>query len=242
MSHSEESQSEQQDDKSSSVSPAQRGSTHLDEKHNANWWQRIDHVLLSTVALTVISLCALFVSIYQTRVLSLQQEVMAEQQHIMLETAKAQLWPNVEVGKNRGYKDGKIDLLEFTIANTGTGPAVIENVTVQYQEQYARSWGELFDLIRLPDSIPRTSDNASINGRVLQSGHFSTFLSMSNYPALMEYMNQVVTKDEGIIITICYRSVFHDYWEIETKYGKSGFGRVTPVDTCIVIENTAFYE
>lgn len=57
-----------------------------------------DQSLIATLALAVISLCALFVSIYQTRVLSMQQEVMAEQQRIMMESAKAQLWPNIEVG------------------------------------------------------------------------------------------------------------------------------------------------
>ena len=38
----------------------------------------------------------------QTRVLSQRQEVMAEQQRIMTESAKAQLWPNLEVYRVRG--------------------------------------------------------------------------------------------------------------------------------------------
>ncbi len=74
-----------------------------------NRWP-LDQSLVATLALTIISLCALFVSIYQTRVLSQQQEVMAEQQRIMTESAKAQLWPNASFGRYRAYDPGGIHL------------------------------------------------------------------------------------------------------------------------------------
>ncbi|MGB3850783.1 MAG: hypothetical protein WA958_12510 [Tunicatimonas sp.] len=200
----------------------------------------IDQSLLATVALSIISLCALIVSIYQTRVLSQQQEVMAEQQRIMTESAKAQLWPNVEIGRNRGYEDGvTLSMLDFTIANTGTGPAIIEGATVQYEGKYAKNWDGLFRLMNLPDTISTLKNDAPISSGVLPTGDFRTVLGLSINQPLMEYIGRVVD-NESFTITICYRSVFNDYWLREHKDGPRGFDRLTPVDSCVIADSIAF--
>ena len=203
------------------------------------WWERIDHSLFATIALTIISTCALFVSIYQTRVLSLQQEVMAEQQRIMTENAKAQLWPNVGIGRSRGYENGVISELDFSIGNTGTGPAIIERVTLQYQGKYARNWWELFNLTNLPDTIPQIITNSRISGRVLQSGEGSVFLSLSDNQPLMEHFARIIEEEQGITVTICYKSVFDDHWLLEAKLGEAG-ERAFPVETCSIADSSAF--
>ena len=200
----------------------------------------LDQSLLATVALTVISLCALFVSIYQTRVLSQQQEVMAEQQRIMTESAKAQLWPYLEVDRTRGSKDGiTLDTLEFTIVNNGTGPAVIEGATVQYQENYAKDWGNLFSLTNLPDTVSGLVNNSTLSLGVLPAGQSRTILGLSINPPLMEHMGRIID-NEGFTITICYRSVFDDYWLREHKYGRDGYDSLTPVDSCVIADSIAF--
>ena len=206
-----------------------------------NRWP-LDQSLVATIALTVISLCALFVSIYQTRVLSQQQEVMAEQQRIMTESAKAQLWPNVEIGRNRGYEDGvTISMLDFTIANTGTGPAIIEGATVQYEGKYAKNWEGLFKLMNLPDTVSTLKNDAPISSGVLPTGEFRTILGLSANQPLMEYVGRVVD-NESFTITICYRSVFNDYWLREHKDGPRGFDQLTPVDSCVIADSIAFYD
>ncbi len=207
-----------------------------------NRWP-LDQSLVATVALTVISLCALFVSIYQTRVLSQQQEVMAEQQRIMTESAKAQLWPNVGVGRSRSYdREGmNLESLEFTIGNAGTGPAIIESASVQYEGKYARSWGELFRLTDYPDTLSTVRDDALISRRVIPANEASTFLGLSQNQPLMEHMNRIID-NEGFTITICYRSVFNDYWLREQKFGREGFDRIIPVDSCVIADSLAFYD
>ena len=201
----------------------------------------LDQSLVATIALTVISLCALFVSIYQTRVLSQQQEVMAEQQRIMTKSAKAQLWPNVGVGKYRSYdSEGRyLDSLEFTIGNNGTGPAIIESATVQYEGKYAKSWGKLFRLTKYPDTLSTIVYNGSISGRVLPANSSSRVLGLSENQPLMEHIGRVI-ENEGFTITICYRSVFNDYWLREHKYGREDFDRLTPVDSCVIADSIAF--
>ncbi len=203
--------------------------------------------MLATVALSIISLGALIVSIYQTRVLSQQQEVMAgqqqimaEQQRIMTESAKAQLWPNVEIDRNRGFEDGiTISMLDFTIGNTGTGPAIIEKVTVQYEGRYARDWGELFRLTNLPDTVSGLVNNATLSSGVLPAGQSTTVLGLSINQPLMEHMGRII-ENEGFIITMCYRSVFNEYWLREHKFGQEDFDRLTPVDSCVIADSIAF--
>ena len=172
----------------------------------------LDQSLLATVALSIISLCALIVSIYQTRVLSMQQEVMAEQQRIMTESAKAQLWPNVGVIRYRAYdSEGRyLDSLEFMIGNNGTGPAIIKKATVEYNGEYAKSWGELFRLTKYPDTLSTIVYNGSISGRVLPANSSSRVLGLSENQLLMEHIGRIID-NEGFTITICYRSVgrFH---------------------------------
>jgi hypothetical protein len=201
----------------------------------------LDQSLLATVALSIISLCALIVSIYQTRVLSMQQEVMAEQQRIMTESAKAQLWPNVGVIRYRAYdSEGKyLDSLEFMIGNNGTGPAIIEKATVQYKGKNVESWGELFKLTNYPDTLSTIVYNGSISRRVLPANSSSRVLGLSENQPLMEHIGRIID-NEGFTITICYRSVFNEYWLYEQKYGQKGFNRLTPVDFCVIADSIAF--
>ncbi len=141
----------------------------------------LDRSAVSTIAVVIISLCALIVSIFQTRVLTLQQE-------IMLENAKAGQWPNLELGMERGYDRKQINFLNFNIANTGTGPAIIDNVTIEYNGKYACSWMDMLLYANLPDSVSRTLTYSRINGRVMQPGEKYIFLSVTDNQPLMEFL------------------------------------------------------
>lgn len=217
----------------------------LDEKKERKW--KIDNYVASTVALVVISLCALFVSIYQTRVLSqqqdvmsAQQEIMSAQQDIMIRNAKAQLWPNLEIGVILGYDGKTIEELGLEIANTGTGPAIIEGVTVEYNDEYAGSWWNMWSLAKLPDSIPRTISNSMINNRVIQAGERYSFLSLNDNQALMEFLRKEIGEQNGPIITICYRSVFDEYWSLRREIGSVDYDRAQLIEACTINDSIAF--
>ena len=205
------------------------------------WWKRIDQSLLSTIALTIISLGALLVSIYQTRVLSLQQEVMAEQQRIMTQNAKAQAWPNIEISSASRTYNMITSKLRIDVTNTGTGPAIVENVTIRYAGKYIQSWWDLWTLGILPDSIPQTVGSVStISDRVIQAGEQFVFLSLDNNPALMNYLYQKMRNGNGPVITVCYKSVFNDHWQLSTTLGSPEKDRAIAVDSCLSVGNTAF--
>ena len=208
---------------------------------------KVDHYVASTLALVVISMCALVVSIYQTRVLSQQQEVMSAQQEIMaaqqemtMRNAKAQLWPNLEVGLEIGYDGSTIEELGFEIMNTGTGPAIIEGVTVEYNGGYAGSWWDMWSLAQLPDSITRTISNDVVASRVIQAGEGYNFLSLNGNQALMEFFREELRNQNGPTITICYRSVFDEYWLLRRKIGEVDYDRAQSVEICTINDSIAF--
>ena len=201
----------------------------FDEKSTR--WRNIDRTLLSTVALAIISLCALFVSIYQTRVLALQQQIMTK-------SAKAQAWPNIEVSS---INNGSINVLKFAIANTGTGPAIIENVSVRYDGANLRSWWDLWHLNILPDTIPQSLGTIStISNRVIQAGEQYDFLVIDNNRPLLEYIYKDMRAGKGPIVTVCYKSVFDDHWLLKTRIGASNAIRAAPTNACLSVESTTF--
>lgn len=201
---------------------------------------KIDHYVASTVALVFISLCALFVSMYQTRVLSQQQEVMSAQQEIMMRNAKAQLWPNLEVGRVSGYRGNTVEELQFEVKNTGTGPAIVEGVTVSYDGQYAASWWDMWSLADLPDSIPRTISNEIVAGRVIQAGEQFPCLSLNDNQPLMEFLAREIKNQRGPVITVCYRSVFDEHWLLEREMWGVDYRRARPIEACAIADSIAF--
>ncbi len=57
----------------------------------------------------------------------------------------------------------------------------------------------------------------------------------------MEHVGRIID-NEGFTITICYGSVFNDYWLREHKFGQEDFDRLTPVDSCVIADSIAFYD
>ncbi len=76
---------------------------------------------------------------------------------------------------------------------------------------------------------------------VMTANESTVFLGLSDNQPLMEYMNKLID-NEGFIITICYRSVFNDYWLHERKFAREGYGRLTPVDSCVIADSIAFID
>jgi len=199
-----------------------------------------DYYLFSTIALAIISLCALVVSIYQTNVLSGQQEVMDEQQKIMQQNARAQLWPSLRVNYTLSYENNTLEGFDFIISNDGTGPAIIENVEVGYDGKYAPSWNELWNVANLPDSISRTTSIDQLSNRVLQPGEKYIFLSLSGNHDLMNFVNKDFHKKSGIEMQICYKSVFKEHWSLKGKFPDIITTSVIPLDSCTISERPSF--
>ena len=109
------------------------------------------------LGVTIISLCAFIVSVYQT-------QIMQEERELMREYSRASVWPRLALSASKGHnsEDGRINHFELFIMNNGIGPAIITDVKVTYKDTVANDWWELFKLQGIPDSIETDITNASL--------------------------------------------------------------------------------
>src|SRR6478672_2162589 len=82
-------------------------------------WFNIE--LLLGISATLLSLCALVVSIFQTNLAREQNAIAREQQ-------QASVWPHIQAVYSQNNDD-----FGWTIINNGVGPAIVKSLTLTYQ-------------------------------------------------------------------------------------------------------------
>jgi hypothetical protein len=159
------------------------------------------------VGVTVISLCALIVSIHQTMVLK-------EEKELMREHSRASVWPYLEFGSEKGHdlNDNSINHFTLSISNNGVGPAIITDVRVSYNDTIAQNWWKLFNIQGIPDSIDYSISNRSFNGLVMQPGKFFEIL---NFDINLPLANEFYKRLEGLSIEIYYESIYGEKWKFD---------------------------
>ena len=158
------------------------------------------------LGVTLISVCALVVSITQTRVMLKQNELMNTQ-------ARASVRPIVLVEQYRSFNPETRDITGYSIhvVNSGVGPATIEEVFVRLGDQDVASWGELGAAVGLPDSLPSYVTSAQLNQTVLQVGEDRPVLSLTKNLSFAEFVNR---NTHELKITILYRSLYGDRYRL----------------------------
>ncbi len=156
------------------------------------------------VGVTVISLCALIVSINQTNILK-------EEKELMREHSRATVWPYLELSYSKAHdKDDSINHLAISISNNGVGPAIITDVRVRYNDTVAQDWWELFKILNIPDSIDYSIANRSFNSSVIQPGKTIEILNMdANLPLANEFFKRAA----GVSLEIYYESIYGEKWK-----------------------------
>jgi hypothetical protein len=174
----------------------------------------VDSNNVIAVALAIISLCALVVSIYQTKVFVAQQKIttMAE---------KAQLWPRIEPNFGGFYTELGAEKVYFKIKNVGTGPAIIDDFKIIYKDSVYSSWYSIY-LDMLPDTVTPPVYVSITNSiplqDVIQPGEVKTlFLLNPDYPDSARVALDEFTGADMPHYSICYSSVFKDHWTIEGR-------------------------
>jgi len=152
----------------------------------------------------LISLCALFVSLYQAK-------IMRQQNEVQLEAVKAQLWPRLSLGIDRSYDNGELSAYTLLIINKGSGPAIIDEVRVTHAGTEASDWWHIFKLSNIPDSIPTFINTANIRGNVIRPGEVIRVLDLTDNTELMQAYFPAASHTD---ISICYSSVFGDTWQL----------------------------
>lgn len=196
----------------------------------------LDPQLVVAIAVVLISVCALFVSLMQARIMNKQYQIMEDQ-------SKASVWPRLEVSVNVGRDPiSKVNTLNaIRVRNQGVGPAIVEGIRVKAKGKYVKNWQELFQALQKPDSIQTFSGTQTLNRKVITATETIKWLSIKpNSQPLMIFLSQHA---KDISIEICYRSVFKDYWVV-TRKGLAGGEEPTyrQVDSCTFAKTERFLD
>ena len=171
--------------------------------------KKIDLNLLIAVGVLISSFGALYIYSKQAR-------IMGEQTRILLEQTKANAWPHltIELDRSASTEGNQMEKLQIRISNKGTGPAVVENALLQFQEESVESWSELYAHLEVPDSVPIFHSNDILNGQVIEAGESFNLINWTENNSLMNY---IFSKGEEISLTICYKSVYGDSWVVKRE-------------------------
>ena len=157
------------------------------------------------IGVTIISLCALIVSLMQTR-------IMQEERELMREYSRTSVWPRMEwrTYKSHNYDDKKLNEYVISLSNNGIGPAIITDVKISYNGKIANNWWGLFKLQEIPEQINTTISHKNFNGKIFKVGESIEILNLSdNLPLAEEFLK----KAEGLQYEIYFESIYKERWK-----------------------------
>ena len=159
------------------------------------------------LGVTIISLCALVVSVLQT-------QIMKEERELMREYSRASVWPRLELSMSKSHdlKDGSVTQFALLIKNSGVGPAIITDVRVAYNDAVSKNWWHLFEQQNLPDSIETFVTNRKVNKNIIQSGETVEILNLNDNLPLA---NSFFGKLKGLSMDIYYESIYGEQWKYD---------------------------
>ncbi len=156
------------------------------------------------LAVSIISICALVVSIKQT-------QIMSEQRVLMYEQSKASVWPRLEVGlvESHNLDDYSISTFKLNVNNGGVGPAIVKSVRVTFDGKIVKYWGDLFEEFDLPKGTRLFYGNRDLNNSIIKIGeNFSFLILTENLPVAQGFYDNL----EKVKIEIWYESIYGDKW------------------------------
>lgn len=165
------------------------------------------------IAVTLISVCALVVSVFQTK-------LMMEEREIMHEFARASVWPRLELGRFKGHRgeDYRVAKYELRIKNSGIGPAIITDVRLLYDGKVVTNWWELFEHFDMPDSVETYIGNGDLNRQIVKEGDEGTILNLNNNLPLANFFYQ---NDRKLTLEVFYQSIYKQRWKLTYTLGKN---------------------
>ena len=160
--------------------------------------------MLVSLSAVVLSICGLFVAIYETSLMREQQEIMRQEQY-------ASVWPHIEIGPS-----SLDDIYQIRIQNTGVGPAQIRGAAIKWNGNIIENWYELGQKLTGIDSL-RVGRIKLINGSVLPPSQEPDYIyridaSLSEYRYQLSQKIDLETWRGNLNVDICYCSVYEECW------------------------------
>ena len=168
-----------------------------------------------TFIVTVIGICALFVSGYTA--------------YVQRQQVRAAVWPILEYGTSNEPK------IRFTIDNKGVGPAIIRNVIVRIDGEAVRNWHDALQKLLGPGDYKFTQ--SSISGHTFSAGESMDVMVPHNFdggPLTFDKSNPLwasLNKERHrVAMEICYSSTLGDCWILRSN--PNARSTTTEVRTC----------
>ncbi len=162
-------------------------------------FSKINSTLLIAIAAVFISLCALFVSIQEVRIMRNQQRI--------------SVYPYLTLGT---FFNG--DGFGIFVKNSGTGLAKINSYQVYNDEKYFKNWQEVMDFY--------APEGHGINYNIMSSNSIKDEMIIPKERVDIislpwsEETKKLTDQFGNLKVKICYSSLLEDHWIIELQ-GKS---------------------
>ncbi len=175
--------------------------------------KRVHPEMLVGISAVLIGLCALAVSLYETRLMRSEQ--------------RSAVLPMLELSRSYYATDLDADAASWRLSlqaeNVGIGPARVQDFRVLVDGEPHATWQDAMRALLGRDALVMYGQS-TINGRTIPPERMVTMFDLNN----TELARELVDEFERLDFEACYCSVFDECWV--TSY--SGFGTTEPVDAC----------
>lgn len=180
---------------------------------NESGKRRIHPEMLVGVSAVLIGLCALAVSLYETRLMRSEQ--------------RSAVLPLLELSRSYYATDYAEDAADWRLMlqaeNVGIGPARVLDFRVLVDGEPRATWEEAMGALLGRDALVMYGQS-TISGRTIPPDRMVTMFDLNN----TELARELVEEFDRLDFEACYCSVFDECWV--TSY--SGFGTTEPVEAC----------
>ncbi|MEO6287613.1 MAG: hypothetical protein ABIN80_16400 [Dyadobacter sp.] len=166
--------------------------------------RKINIEILLGVSAVVLSLAALFVSIFQTK-------IAREEQH-------ASVWPYLQA-----YVSTRKGQYLWQLENRGIGPAIIQKVECMYDTTSYENPREFF-FSKLGYHNKGAGFDYIQNGSVIKSGDGVNLIGIYENDSLGRKLEEYIT-GQHLNLRLVYSDVYGNCWQLDQ-------GKVTPLDEC----------
>lgn len=164
--------------------------------------KNFDRSDLIAVAALLMSMLALFVSIYEARILKAQHKIMVSQE-------RTAVWPYVDGYLIYQYADSI--LIEYQLDNKGIGPSRIDNLELKVNGQFIGDYGTLRTVLTdfFPDSVDVELSLAHMSNQILSPNEQVRTLAIqvSRFSGDIDKVRELT-----ISYQVCYCSIYDECW------------------------------
>jgi len=170
-----------------------------------SFFKRLSSEKILAVMATIVSVCALVVSVFQV-----QSE--RKQQY-------ASVWPNLSISIiTRLEDDSTKNTMAFVVSNKGVGPAIVEEVRIWYKGQLCKDESDFSEKV-VGDARPA---NGAINqiwkDKVISASEEFEWIKVGGHQSVDKLQKAMEAGD--IEASIQYASVYEERWEVNYNRGK----------------------